>query len=151
LNDGLKRTGTWTELPMPRNVLLSEVAAALQFSDPTAVAYLDRSNGQIVAPTARDFAASPQDFEPLPTFTEQDEIELAGRYAATVQNPEDRRRLQTALSSANPHEAFETTLFRCQIAHDWFRFRDQSLLQLAKDWLHAHSIAYTDDVAGTAD
>jgi hypothetical protein len=108
LIDGLKRTGKWTELPMPRTVLLSEVAAALQFSEPTALAYLDTANGQIVAPTAIDSAASPHGFEPLPSFTEQHELELAARYAATVQNPEDRRRLQTALSSASPQEAFVT-------------------------------------------
>ena len=136
---------------MPRTVLLSEVAAALQFSEPTALAYLDTANGQIVASTPIDSAASPRGFEPLPSFTEQDELDLAARYAATVQNREDRRRLQTALSSASPQEAFVTALFRCQIAHDWFKLRHQNLLQLAKDWLDARRIAYTDDVAGTAD
>ena len=140
---------------MPRTVSLSEFVAALQFSDATAVAYFDRTTGQIVTPTQdaeeagadrSEPARSPERFERLPAFSEQDEIELARQFAATVENAEDRQRLRLALASASPREAFEAALFRCRIANEWFQFRDQRLLQLARDWLEAQAIPYIDDV-----
>jgi hypothetical protein len=146
---------------MPKTVSLSELLVALQFSDPTSVMYLDRTTAQIAPPTqGRDetngpkepvAASGPDRFERLPILTEQDEIELARQFSATAENAEDRQRLSLALSSTNPHEAFQTSLFRCRIANEWFQFRDEYLLRLGKDWLETHGIPYNDDVTREAD
>jgi hypothetical protein len=146
---------------MSRAVSLGELVAALQFSDATAVAFFDRSTSQIVTPSQDPVEAGgpndpepekrPESFELLPAFTEQHEIELARQFAATVENAEDRQRLHLALASASPREAFENALFRCRIANEWFQFRDQRLLQLARAWLETHGIPYVDDVTRHAD
>ncbi len=141
---------------MPRTISLSELVAALQFSDATGVVDFDRTTGQIVTPTQDteeaggltdpNPARSPERFERLPALTEPDEIELARQFSGRVENADDRQRLCLALAGASPREAFETALFRCRIANEWFQFRDQRLLQLAKDWLEAHGVPYIDDV-----
>jgi hypothetical protein len=56
-----------------------------------------------------------------------------------------------ALASASPQEAFENALFRCCIANEWFQFRDQRLLQLAREWLETRGIRYVDDLTHHAD
>jgi hypothetical protein len=139
---------------MPATISLSQFLATLQFSDPTAVLYFDRATGRIVEanrPKIPDSERESACFQPLPIFTEQDEIELARQFSAAAEKSEDRQRLNLALSSANPQEAFQTALFRCQIANEWFQFRDKHLLRLAKNWLDAQGVAYIDDVARQAD
>lgn len=136
---------------MPSSISLSDVVAAMQFTEPPIVAGVDTGTGRIVTSNGRSSSTASPAFRPIPIFTEQREIALARQYVATVANPDDRRRLQTALASESSPEAFETALFRCQIAHDWFQYRDQCLLQLAKEWLDSHGISYTDDLSGAAD
>jgi len=140
---------------MPKTVSLSKVLAALQFGDPTTVIYVDRTTGQIVGSAQIRAEANgpkkPDRFERLPVLTEQDEIELARHFSDAAEKTEDRQRLNLALSSANPQEAFQTALFRCQIANEWFQFRDKHLLQLVKNWLDAQGVPYSDDVTRHAD
>jgi hypothetical protein len=141
---------------MPEAVSLSELLATLQFSDPTTVIYLDRTTGQIVGSTQiraeangshePDSMREPNRLEPLPILTDQDELEIARHFVAAAEKAEDRQRLNLALCSANPQEAFQNALFRCQIANEWFQFRDEHLLQLAKNWLDAQGVTYVDDV-----
>jgi hypothetical protein len=114
---------------MSKAVSLSEILAALQFGD----------------------LANLEGCERLPILSEQDELDLALRFVETREKAEDRQRLNLALREANPQEAFETAVFRCQIAHAWFQFRDEQLLQRAKNWLDAEGLAYIDDVTPHAD
>jgi hypothetical protein len=120
---------------MPPAILLSEFVAALQFGDATA--------GEKSHPTPGD--------EPLPVVTDREELAFARQFAAAVNNPGDRQRLELALASGNAHEAFEMTVFRCQIANEWFQFRDRCVVRFARDWLDARGLIYTDDVSLPAD
>ena len=78
---------------------------------------------------------------------EVDELEVAKRFCETVAEPSNRRRLETALSSAQPLESFENALFRLGIAHTWFPFREIQLGNLAKAWLAAQGIPFLDDLS----
>ena len=94
---------------------------------------------------------APDGFERLPPFTEHDEIEFARQFSETVENAENRQRLRVALTTLGAREAFEAALFRSRIANEWFQFRDERLVQLAKEWLESRQIPYIDDVTGAAD
>jgi hypothetical protein len=131
---------------------LSDFVAALQFGDANECRILDPLTGQIVHRAAENQEPLPPDGnERLPTLTDQEELAFARQFTAEVANPEDRRRLALALASGDAHAAFETTVFRCQIANAWFQYRDRCLVQFAKDWLDARNLSYTDDVPGAAD
>lgn len=134
---------------------------ALQFGDPNVHAFLDLRTGQIMrqreetksgenSSENRD-TPTPDGCERLPVLTEQEELAFASQFTAGVANPEDRRRLELALASGKPHEAFESTVFRCQIANAWFPYRDRCLVQFAKDWLDTRDLSYTDDVTSPAE
>jgi len=146
---------------MPPSLSLSDVVTALQFADPGERAFLDSRTGQIVRQPVEAKSGEkssedqdtplPDGCESLPALTEQDELAFARQFTAEVANPEDKRRFELALASGKPQEAFETTVFRCQIANAWFPYRNRCVVQFAKDWLDARNLSYTDDTASPAE
>ena len=144
---------------MPGSVSLSQFVAAIQFGD-AAATYLDKESGHIIsgpqpqeAPhAAAQTSESPPPvsgarFEPLPVLTQEREIEFARQFAQSLASAENRRRVELALSSADPSEGFEAAVFRCRIANEWFRYRDERLLQFAKEWLDTQGVSYIDDMS----
>ncbi len=133
---------------MAERISLTEVVHKLQAGDESAV-YFDRSTGRLLAlePTA----VAPDGFEQLPPFAEHDEIEFARQFSETVEDAENRQRLRVALTTLGAREAFEAALFRSRIANEWFQFRDERLVQLAKEWLESRQIPYIDDMTRAAD
>jgi hypothetical protein len=129
-------------------VSLTEVVNKLQAGDESAV-YFERSTGRLVALEATD--EIPDGLERLPTFNERDEIEFARQFSETVEDAENRQRLRLALSTPGAREPFEAAVFRSRIANAWFQFRDERLVQRAKEWLKSRQIPYIDDVARAAD
>jgi 16S rRNA (uracil1498-N3)-methyltransferase len=77
---------------------------------------------------------------------EDEEHAFAERFSATVKNPENRERLRLALAQYTDPEAFEAVLYRCKIAHDWFRYRDEQNVRRLKSWLEERGIPYQDDL-----
>ena len=110
-------------------VSLASLVSALQFAAPGEPVRFDTRTGEVIA---ADEALGPG------TITiSLDELALAKRFCATVSEPQDRKRLETSLLSVRPMEAFEQALYRIQIAHRWFPFRDLELVQIAKAELEA--------------
>jgi hypothetical protein len=134
---------------MSPNISLREFVAALQFGDSDA-SLLDRQIGKIV-PRGEGLDQPAASYERLPNVTDQEELAFARQFLATVKNPGDRQRLELALASGNAREAFEMAVFRCQIANEWYQYRDRCLEQFAKDWLDARGLSYIDDVSRPAD
>src|SRR5579863_2631319 len=132
------------------------VVQALQFSNPGTPVYVDTTTGAIVSAPEDGVDESesrrtapelePGRFEPLPVISQEHELQLAAQFCRQVGRVEDRQRLELALAATDAAEQFETALFRCKIAHEWFRFRDQHLSELAKSWLAARGIEYVDDL-----
>ena len=140
---------------MANAVSLCDLVSRLQFANATTEILVDTQSGTVVerestgvaSPSAVERAA-PDDvrFQKLPVLDERQQIQLARNFHAQVAEIENRRRLGIALASTNPLEAFEAALYRCQIAHEWFRFRDEELIRFARDWLIARGISYVDDI-----
>jgi uncharacterized protein UPF0158 len=128
---------------MPPSLSLSEFVNALQYGDESAASFIDPHTGRIMLQREESEAAG---YERVPVVTDQEELAFARQFAAAVADPHNRERLELALRSGNAHEAFEMALFRCQIANEWFPYRDQCLVQFAKNWLDARGLSYTDDL-----
>src|SRR5579862_637466 len=136
-------------------VSLSELVSRLQFADPSIENLVDTQSGTIVEKESTGDASlstvgsevcDGRRFQKLPVLDDRQEIELARNFHAQVSDAENQRRIGMALASTNPLQAFEAALYRCQIAHEWFRFRDEQLVRLAREWLEARGIPYVDDV-----
>ncbi|HEV3298040.1 MAG TPA: hypothetical protein VG055_00260 [Planctomycetaceae bacterium] len=134
---------------MPATVSLAKLVSALQFVYPGAALWIDIETGDVVeqaeALGGKAGSADPTRYRTV--GVEVDEFEVAKRFCETVAEPSNRRRLETALSSAQPLESFENALFRLGIAHKWFPFREIQLGNLAKAWLAAQGIPFLDDLS----
>ena len=138
---------------MSAAVSLAKLVSALQFADPGAAVHVDTLTGEVIEspqPGSLDGAAPvgltnrPQRYRTI--AIDIDELEFARRFCASVADPNDRRRLETALSSGQSIEAFEQALYRGKIAHTWFPFRTLQLGELAKAWLEAQGLPFVDDL-----
>jgi Uncharacterised protein family (UPF0158) len=138
---------------MPAEASLAKLVTALQFAEPGALVRIDTMTGEVLEASdsessAQDRAASGGHPERYQTVdVEVDEQDLAKRFCATLGDDNARRRLETALSSDQPIEAFENALYRAGIAHEWFPFRERQLGNVAKTWLEAQGIRFVDDLA----
>lgn len=138
---------------MSAAVSLARLVSALQFVEPGAGVRIDTSTGEILEgtePKSPGEAAPIRSAEPLGHYRtlalEVDEVKLARGFCETVTDLSNRRRLETALSSARPIESFENTLFRLGIGHEWFPFRERQLGDVVKASLEAKQIPYVDDL-----
>jgi hypothetical protein len=139
---------------MPAAVSLAKLVSALQLAGPGAVVRIDTLTGDVVdsegpeAPSQPDQVSSADQSERYRTIAlTVDEREFARRFCESISDSDDRRRLETALSTGEPIEAFERALYRSKIAHAWFPFRELQLGSLAKELLEAKGILFVDDLA----
>src|SRR5580704_7521133 len=124
-------------------VSLARLVSAFQFVAPGVGVCVDTGTGEVIEGTA----ASSQDPERFQTISlDFDEREIAKRFCETIADRDNRRRLETALMSAQPLESFENALYRVGIAHQWFPFRERQLGDLAKAWLETAGIPFVDDL-----
>jgi hypothetical protein len=138
---------------MPVPVSLARLVSALQFAAPGAGVRIDPLTGDVVEgpeplPTRQSLPAdSSEESSRFRTIAvDFAEHEIAKRFCETVSDRNDRRRLEMALSSAQPIENFENGLYRAGIAHLWFPFRERQLGDLAKAQLEAQGFAFVDDL-----
>ena len=128
---------------MAMPVSLARLISAVQFAAPGAGVCIDTGTGQVIEGTA----GSRPDSQRFRTISlDFDEREIAKRFCETIADRDDRRRLETALTSAQPLESFEHALYRAGIAHQWFPFRERQLGDLAKAWLETAGIPFVDDL-----
>jgi hypothetical protein len=131
---------------MSAAVSLTRLVSALDFAGPGAAVRIDTSTGEVVEGAEPPISSSDQGARYQTIAVEVDERDLARRFCETVADPNDRRRLETALSSDQPIESFQNALFRIGIAHQWFPFRERQLGERVKAWLEARGIAFVDDL-----
>jgi hypothetical protein len=143
---------------MAMPVSLARLLSALQFAAPGAGVCVDTVMGEVIeaieTPRVIDQSSdrsapldSSQDSERFQTISlDFDEREIAKRFCETIADRDNRRRLETALMSAQPLESFENALYRVGIAHQWFPFRERQLGDLAKAWLETAGIPFVDDL-----
>lgn len=137
---------------MPAAISLARLVSALQFAEPGAAVRIDTVTGEVVEPVepvpSRPGSESPAELSGRyqTVALDVDDRELARRFCESISESDDRRRLETALSSAQPVESFENALYRLGIAHQWFPFRELQLGSLAKAWLEAQGLPFVDDL-----
>ena len=133
---------------MAERISLTEVIHKLQAGDESAV-YFDRSRGRLCA--LEPAAVAPDGFERLPLSPNTTRWSGPGNFAKRLRTRKIASDCAVALTTLDAREAFEAALFRSRIANEWFQFRDERLVQRAKEWLESRQIPYDDDVTRAAD
>lgn len=80
----------------------------------------------------------------LPDKWEIHEWDIMRRFASSLDEPE-RGELLAAIHGRGAFRMFRMTTERLGLRDAWFAYRDETVKRIAKDWLEAHGIAYTEE------
>jgi hypothetical protein len=128
-------------------VSLASLVSALQLATPGEPVRIDRQTGEVIPFDDEAGPGSGGEEQHERTITIRlDDLAMAKSFCATITDLPDRKRLETALLSHSPVEAFEQAVYRIQVAHRWFAFRDLEMIRLAKAQLEAQGIPFDDDL-----
>jgi hypothetical protein len=84
---------------------------------------------------------------PLPDAFEIHEYSIMEDFCYSVEDEKRRNLLLDKIRGRGAFGRFKDAIHQLGIAEAWYQFRDSALKDIAIDWLEAHSIAYTDDMA----
>jgi hypothetical protein len=70
------------------------------------------------------------------------------RFANSVEYADARDEILRAIHGTGAFRLFRMTVDRLGLRDAWFRYRDDSMRDLARAWLEEHGIAYVEEVRG---
>ena len=152
---------------MPLPVNLQDVVDELQMASDQLTSYINRKTGELITISEENasLAEEPEppedlpdwqaetlskvrevldnkDFLPLPDEFEIDEWSIMRRFASSQPDPTHRDDLLGAIHGRGAFRLFKILLDRLNLSDEWFRFRDESLEQIAIDFFDSHEIPY---------
>jgi hypothetical protein len=87
----------------------------------------------------------------LPGKFEIHEWDLMRRFSLSVEDPEAGDELLAAIHGAGAFRLFRMTAQRLGLRDEWYRYRDEAVKEIARDWLEANGIEYSEGGAGGDD
>ena len=152
---------------MPVTVSLQDVVDAMDTPNDQWESFLNPDTGEIVSVSAEDRSALETDdpealpewqrqaqpkiqealesdrFLRLPSQFEIDEWSIMERFAQSLDEPKLTDQLLDAIHGSGAFRLFRQSIRRLGIEDDWYRFREESLRTIAREWLATHGIGYT--------
>jgi hypothetical protein len=137
---------------MPLRVKLQQIVEAIDLPNRDWQSFVNRETGAIVTVT-EDMVIGPEgdelnredldsdEYLPLPGSSEIDEWSIMRAFADERPDPL-RRDLLGALDGRGAFRMFRTVLKRARKEDEWYRFREDAFVGIAKEWLDEHGIAY---------
>ena len=98
-------------------------------------------------PKVREVLES-DDFVTLPDKFEIHEYSIMERFCVSLSDEGLQDELLYAIRGSGAFRRFKDAIYRKEIQDDWYRFRDESIKDIAIDFLESEGIAFVDDVAG---
>ena len=80
----------------------------------------------------------------LPDSYDIHEWDLMRRFSTSVEDPDDRGELLEAIHGKGAFRLFKVTIARLDLREEWFRYRDEALRRIAKDWLERHEVPFVE-------
>jgi hypothetical protein len=147
-------------------VSLRKVVEAIEILPENAVALLDPQTGEIVTVTEEDQRLIEQGreedapewqrkllpkirealesgrFLPLPDKFEIHEWSIMERFSKEQEDDRVRDELLGAIHGAGAFRRFKAAIPELGIEDAWYRFREQALEEIAREWLESHKLPY---------
>ncbi len=149
-------------------VSLREVIEALEMQSDDCVSYLDPDTGEIITVTLeeRDLAEETEEsLEDVPEWQRQmlpkvravlssdrclqlpdrfeiHEWSIMDEFAQTRDSERMREDLLDAIHGAGAFRMFRSTIRRLGIENRWYKFREEALAEIARNWLEEHKLSY---------
>lgn len=149
-------------------ISLREVIEALQMQSDDCVSYLDPDTGEIITVTLeeRELAEETEEsLEDVPEWQRQmlpkvraalasdrclqlpdrfeiHEWSIMDEFAQTRDSERMREELLDAIHGAGAFRMFRSTIRRLGIENSWYKFREEALAEIARNWLEEHKLPY---------
>jgi Uncharacterised protein family (UPF0158) len=159
-------TAAWNS--MATVISLREVIETLEMQGENCLSYLDPDTGEIVTATeeVRRLAEEPEESQDnlpewqremvrkvrailassrclqLPDRFRIPEWSIMNEFAEAQHSNQVRQELLEAIHGAGAFRMFRSTIRRLGIEKSWYRFREEALAEIARDWLEAHELPY---------
>jgi Uncharacterised protein family (UPF0158) len=78
----------------------------------------------------------------LPNHFEVHEWSIMDEFAQAQHSEGVRQELLEAIHGAGAFRMFRSTIRRLGLEKSWYRFREESLVEIARDWLEVHKLPY---------
>jgi len=98
-------------------------------------------------PKVREVLES-DDFVALPDKFEIHEYSIMERFCLSLSDEELQDELLYAIRGSGAFRRFKDAIYRKEIQDDWYRFRDESIKDIAIDFLESEGIAWQNDMGG---
>jgi hypothetical protein len=82
------------------------------------------------------------DYLPLPSKLDIHEYSIIEQFCIQIEDTKLSNALLLQIRGSGAFQRFKHTIYRYNIADDWYRYRQAALEQIAIDWLEAHAIPY---------
>jgi len=152
---------------------LSKIVEALDIQNDEDSSYLDKITSEVISLSHDDFSAVEdgeslddyaqwereniqmaekilndchKNYLPLPSKFDVHEYRIMEKFCFSVQDEEICETLCNAIRGRGAFRRFKDCIYRFEIADDWYKYRSESLKEMAIDWCDANDIAYEDDV-----
>ena len=147
-------------------ISLREVIEAMEITGEDCVSYLDPEAGEIITVTEEERllaedeslgdvpewqremlpkirAAMESDrFLELPDRFDIHEWSIMDEFSRAQDNERIRQELADAIHGAGAFRAFRSALRRLDLEQSWYKFREEALAEIARNWLEEHKLPY---------
>ncbi len=156
---------------MSGQVKLSDIIEGMESQSDEGSAYLNKKTGEVVIILDEEFRAA-EDEEPIEDFPEwqcpsikiaeeilkgdkeyialpskfdMHEYRIMEDFCLSREVPEVSETLYRAIKGQGAFRRFKEAIHRFDITEDWYKYRDESFKQIAKDWCEENSIEFIED------
>lgn len=150
-------------------VKLSDIVDALLIQNDEISCYLNRVTGEVAMFSSEELSAAEEgddlavypdwqrelielarqivtdetgQFLELPTQFEVHEYQIMERFCLTIKDPRTSDELYYAIKGRGAFRRFKEAIHRFGIADDWYRYRDETLKEMAIAWCQRNGISY---------
>jgi|SRR5215813_3059301 len=149
-------------------IFLREVIEAMEMQGENCLSFLDPDTGEIVTTTEEERRLAEEPDEsleqlpewqrqmvrkvravlagkrclPLPNRFEIHEWSIMNEFAQAQHSERVRQELLEAIHGAGAFRMFRSTIRRLGLEKSWYRFREEALVEIARDWLEVHKLPY---------
>ena len=150
-------------------VKLEDVIEQIEFANESNKTYLNKSTGEIhlipeevdmyirnevfdendlpdwekeIIPIAKDILENPENYIPFPDQFDINGYEIMERFVLSLTDDKMREEIYYAIKGKGAFKRFRDKILQHDIESDWYKFREDSLKEIAIDWCERNNIEF---------
>ena len=150
-------------------VKLEDVIERIEFANESNKSYLNKSTSEIhlipeevdmyieselfdeedlpdwekeIVPIAKDILENPENYIPFPDQFDINGYEIMERFVLSLTNNELRNEIYYSIKGKGAFRKFKDKILQHGIENDWYKFREESMREIAIDWCKENNIEF---------